>query len=282
MKPRNIAIIALMLVFFAAVAYALLREVAREETKLAGSLSGVVEVDANLYAAGQADIVKTDRLVLYLVDPATRRPVALNILSPLVPPQVFRVGQDDAVQETALEGAYLLVGITDKDGEIFKVTPGEVYGRSEVPIALGSEQVRLVLNQPFGGGLFNEGAPAAGPGGAAQQAGGAAEAIRGVVRVVDSLRAGVAPSDRLVILLMDPRLGRPVATKIIPHLLLPQAFTIAPPAGSTAKAYHLRILTDKDGDPVNAVQGEVIGRSKTPIAIGTRDLEFILDTPYRR
>ena len=63
MKPRNIAIIVLVVVFFAAVAYALLREVAREETMLASSLSGVVEVDASLYAAGQADIVKTDRLV---------------------------------------------------------------------------------------------------------------------------------------------------------------------------------------------------------------------------
>jgi hypothetical protein len=201
---------------------------------------------------------------------------------------VFQVGQDDAAQGGALEGAYLLVGITDKDGEIFKVTPGEVYGRSEGPIALGTERVRLVLNQPFAGGLFNRGAQAAGRAGGAPPAKRAPSAerpagsIRGVVRVAESLRAGVTPSDRLVILLMDAQLGRPVATKIIPHLLLPQAFTIAPPAGSSARAYHLRILTDKDGDPLNAVEGEVIGRSKTPIALGTKDLQFILDTPYRR
>ena len=68
MKSRTVLIVVLIGVFIAAVSYALLREVAREEAELAASLSGVVEVDPALYAAGQADIVKTDRLALYLVE----------------------------------------------------------------------------------------------------------------------------------------------------------------------------------------------------------------------
>ncbi|MCZ6628267.1 MAG: hypothetical protein O7E56_08575 [SAR324 cluster bacterium] len=302
MKSRTVLIVVLIGVFIAAVGYALLREVAREESELAASLSGLVEVDPALYAAGQADIVKTDRLILYLVDPATGAPAALHILSPLVPPQTFAIGQTDSRDGTTLAGSYNLIGITDKDGEIFKVTPGEVYGRSPAPIVLGTEQVRLVLNQPFRGTLFNAAAPARAEAPATQavplqqrqaaplrqrQAGPLQPpddklSIQGVVRVHPNLRNSVQPSDRLIILLFPPESGRPVASKIIPHVFLPQSFSISVPPQAAGKSYSLRILTDKDNNPFNSVPGEVIGRSKTPIPIGSKGVDFLLDRPYVR
>ncbi|MCH7566032.1 MAG: hypothetical protein IH968_19670, partial [Gemmatimonadetes bacterium] len=95
------------------------------------------------------------RLVLILVDPGTKAVVARRVESPLVPPQTIAIGLEDILQGRQLYGSYLLIGITDKDGEIFRVTPGEVYGRLPTPVPLGTERIRLVLDQPFRGGLFN-------------------------------------------------------------------------------------------------------------------------------
>ncbi|MCH7477808.1 MAG: hypothetical protein IIA14_06875 [SAR324 cluster bacterium] len=299
MKPRTLLLTVATVIFVAGLAFALWREVAREEAQLAGSLSGVVEVAPALYAQGVADIVRTDRLALILVDPVTREAVALKFESPLVPPQTILIGQRDVRDGEALSGKYLLVGITDKDGEVFHVTPGEVYGRTPEPLKLGTEQVRLVLDQPFRGSLFNEvgpaarpqaGAPRPGASAAGPSEGGPLEAgpqrsIRGVVRASPALAGQVATSDRLVILLFDPAQGRPVATRIIPHAFLPQAFSIGLPEGvavTPGAGYDLRILTDKDDNPFRAAPGEIIGRSREPIPLGTEKLDFVMDTPYQR
>jgi len=189
MKTKTLVLLGLLAVFIAALAFALLREVNREEATLATSISGVVELDGRLVANGQADVVRTDRLVLMLVDPQTQRPVALRFETPLVPPQTIRIGQADAREAGELKGPYLVVGITDKDGEIFKVTPGEVYGRTPAPVKLGTEKLQLLLNEPFRGSLFNEagvgpmagaGMPGGGMGGAAPpMVGGAAGGTAG-------------------------------------------------------------------------------------------------------
>ena len=287
MKPRRIVVVVLIIVFLGGVSYALMREVGREAERLKTSLNGLVEVSGSLQAQGLVDIVKTDRLVLYLLHPVSQTPVALNILNPLVPPQVFEIGQQHSLEGGSLKGRYWLVGITDKDGEIFKITPGEVYGRSAEPVLLGTEQVRLVLNAPFKGGILNRGdtlsektvSQASGGG---EESADPALTIRGTLRVAEALRAGVDPSHRLVILLMDPVSRRPIATRIIPHVLIGERFSISAPPGNAGKAFDLRILTDKDGQPANAVAGEVIGRSKSPVPLGTTDLEFVMDTPFQR
>ncbi len=306
MKPRSLLIVLLIVVFVLGLGYALMREVGREEAELARSISGVVEVAPALYARGAADLVRTDRLVLALVDPQSREPLALKFISPLSPPQTFVIGQQNVRGEAQLPGSLLLVAITDKDGEIFKVTPGEVYGLFAGPLALGTEQVRLVLDQPFRGGLFNgagkkqaragrsstPGAPgrtrrvAPSRGGSPPSARerGAKRGVRGVVRVAPGLEGGIDPADRLVIRLVDPQTGRPVASKIVPHLFPPQRFSIGLPPGVAANAdnrYGLTILTDKDNDPANAVAGEIVGHSKAPILLGTSGLDFLLDQPYR-
>lgn len=300
MKTRTLVIVGLVAVFILGVAFALLRELRREEAVLAGSISGVVEVARELYAQGVADVVRTDRLVLMLVDPETREPVALHFESPLVPPQTIRIGQDNARGGAQLQGSYLMVGITDKDGEIFRVTPGEVYGRSSEPVPLGTEEYRLVLDEPFRGSLFNEPgaappvaqAPSAGgaPRGSAGPLDGSAKAdprftIGGTITVAKAHQDTVRQSDRLILLLFDPGQGRPIAFKIIPHTLLPQRFTISLPPEAQADpkpAYDLRVLTDRNNDPLGSTEGELIGRSAKPIPLGTMDVDFELDQPYVR
>jgi hypothetical protein len=314
MKTKTLVLIGLIVVFAVAIGLALLREVRREESTLAQSISGTVDLDPQLAASGQADVMRTDRLVLMLVDPQTQRPVALKFITPLVPPQTIRIGEADAENGAALKGPYLVVGITDKDGEIFKVTPGEVYGRSAQPVALGTKEFHLTLSEPFQGSLLNApmaaGAPGAGgamggpsAGGApmagAPMAGGPMQAgpldspeqgdpkysIAGTITVSKALAADVQPSDHIVILLFDPDNPRPVSFKIIPHALLPQRFTITLPEGARAgakKGYNLHVLTDKDNNPFGAAPGEVVGRSSKPIPLGTTDLKFVLDQPYTR
>jgi hypothetical protein len=306
MKTKTLVIVGLTVVFVLAIGAALLRELSREEATLAKSISGVVEVSPQLAGTGVADIVRTDRLVLVLVDPQTRQPVAMRFESPLVPPQTIRIGESDARGAT-LTGPYLVVGITDKDGEIYKVTPGEVYGRSPQPVALGTEEYRLVLTEPFRGSLFNEdavapalagppaqGTPPAGAGGPGMGGrsgmGGSDDAdprysIAGTITVSPALQKDVSSADRLIIMLFDPQQARPAAFKIIPHTLLPQRFTITLPAdarGDVREGYSLRILTDKDDNPFGSAPGEVIGRSEQPIPLGTLDLNFVLDQPYTR
>ncbi|HKJ00005.1 MAG TPA: hypothetical protein VKB51_16125 [bacterium] len=302
MKSKTLVIVGLIVVFAIAIGVALLREVNRDKATLAKSISGVVEVDPTLAASGQADVVRTDRLVLLLVDPKTQHPVALKFVTPLVPPQTIRIGQAEAENGATLKGPYEVVGITDKDGEIFKVTPGEIYGRSAAPVALGTEQFHLVLNEPFHGTLSNgpeaAGSPApAGPmagTGAGPMEGSAgpltgpenvdpARSIEGTITVSKQLASNIEPSDHLVILMFDPDQPRPVAFKIIPHALLPQRFVVSLPPGTPAKkAYNLHVVTDKDNNPFGAAPGELVGRSSKPIPLGTTDLKFELDQPYTR
>ena len=287
-------IIGLIAGFVLVIGWALEREFGREERTLRSSISGLVEVAPQLYAAGLADVVRTDRLALFLVHPKTREIVVLRFESPLVPPMNIRIGQLDAPDGIDLAGSYLVVGITDKDGEIFRVTPGEVYGRSKGPVELGTEGFRLILDQPFRGSLFNEAMAArparpesASPPSRKARAGTAEPrfSISGSITVSKALSSNVVPTDRLVLLMFDPALGRPVANKIIPHALLPQKFTISLPPGvrpNAKKSYSLRILTDKDNNPFGSAPGEVIGRSAKPVPLGTTGLNFVMDRNYVR
>ncbi len=294
----GMAILGLLAVFVLIVIFAVVREVRREEALRKQSISGLVELDLKLLRGGLADVARTDRLVLLLVDPDSRRTVAMAFVSPLVPPQTIRIGVENVREGTVLQGPYLLVGITDKDGEIFKVSPGEVYGRSPEPLALGTTEYRLVLNEPFRGSVLNQASPRAPQAAPRASASGSGDpqgddrqgddprfAISGTIVVSRALQGRVDASDRLVVLLFDPDTPRPLAFKIIPHTLLPQKFTVALPPearGSLKPGYHLRILTDKNNDPLGSVEGEVVGRSLETIPLGTTGLVFELNQPYVR
>ena len=287
MKRKTLVILALVASFAVLVGAAMWREVQRDAAQIRHSISGILDYDSALTAAGEGDIVRTDRVALILVDVGTRQPVAIKFESPLVPPMNFRIGQENAQEGKVLDGRYELIAITDKDGEVFKRAPGEVFGRAARPVALGDERVQVVLNQPFRGTLFNDtpGHPGAAGGGPplGSEEGPPERTISGTVRAAPSLAGNVAATDRLIILLFDPELGRPAAVRIVPQARLPQPFSISLPSSQPLKAgYSLRIITDKDGNPFGAAPGEIVGRSAGLIAPGTRGVDFVLDAPYTR
>ncbi len=291
LKPLRIkhwVIMGFTLLFVVAVAFALLREIEREETLLKYALDGLVVLDTSLLASGKASIVRTDRLALFLVAATENQPRALRTITPLIPPTAFRVGLEHALPGHDVPvGEYWLIGITDKDGEIFRPMPGEVYGRSPAPIKLGSKKIRLVLSKPFQGGLLNQATQSKPP--PTQSTGAQAldkrYGISGTVVASKALQSKIKAQERLIVLLFDPQLGRPVAFRIIESATLPARFSIyLPPAQhqNAKKSYDLRILTDHDNQPFRAVAGEVIGRSNKPIPLGTTNLRFELNQPYTR
>ncbi len=278
MTPRNLLILLLVLLFAGGIVYALQREVAREEARIRSAVSGVVQLDAALFASGLADVEKTDRIVLYLVDVATGRPSALRIDTPFVPPQTIIIGREDA-NGPLPDGDYWLVGLTDKDGEIFRATPGEVYGRSVSPVRLGQEQVTLVLQAPFRGGLFNGDMPP-GMGGAAADP---ALTISGTVRIAQGLAAQVIPGDRLVLLVFDQAQQRPVAIRQYAAAEFPLTFAVAVTQADVAASpggFYLRAVTDRDGQPVHGVPGELAGRLSMPVVAGRGNVEVVLDQHF--
>jgi hypothetical protein len=287
MKRKTLTILILLFLFAALVGTALWRELRRDAEALAHSITGRLDVDPELAASGQADIVRTDRVALILVDPQTQHPVAMHFESPLVPPMNFRIGVEDAQGGQPLTGRYTLIAITDKDGEVFRTAPGEIYGKAEQLVGLGDQHIVVTLTQPFHGSLTN--APPRGPG-APMMAGAAAEppgpperTVSGTVRAAPELAANVAAGDRMVIMLFDLEAGRPAAVQLVPITMLPQSFSISIPAGQPLKAgYSLRILTDKDGNPFGAAPGEIVGRSAGLVPPGKHDVRFVMDQPYVR
>ncbi len=151
MKPRTVIILVGIVIFAAVVVLALLREMERDEAELVRAISGIVEVSNEMVKTGLADIARTDRIALMLIDPVSGEVVALRFESPLVPPQNISIGQLDARGGRSLEGEYYVMGITDKDGDVARVTPGEVFGKTLEPVAIGSKRVRLLLDRPFKG-----------------------------------------------------------------------------------------------------------------------------------
>ena len=112
------------------------------------------------------------------------------------------------------------------------------------------------------------------------------KSISGIVKASPKLSNLVSANDSLVIMLFDPETNRPVAVKIMDNLKLPQKFNIGhsnalgiqPLSGK----FSLRILTDKNNQPFESVIGEIIGRSKKLIALGTKNIEFVMDQNYVR
>ncbi len=256
---------------------ALWREVAREHQNIAISVNALVQLHPRLARSGQVDLVRTDRMAVLLVDPQTQQTAALRIVSPLLLPQAIQIGQAQATAPLKQQ-AYLLVAITDKDGELFQVTPGEAYG--SISATLGEKKLLLELTEVYRGGVRNQGGS---PAPTSDDSPSCHFCISGVA--FTNLPHQPSANGRLIILLFDPQIQQPVAFQISNSDNLPQAFSIALPPqlrNNAKSAYQLRILTDTNQQPFESAPGEIIGRSPQPIPLGTNDLQFPLDTPYNR
>ena len=252
--------------------YALSRELERNEKELGSGISGVIDL-----APGQGEgIVKTDNAYLFLFDPVTLKIAATHVMTPFVPPVTFYIGQSNASKGLQLEGSYYLFIVTDKDGNPHSAAPGEWVGTLSEPILIGSEEVHYVLDRPFiefpPELIVFQDSPS--------------QQISGIVSASPELESSIESTDQMIILLFDLQQARPVAFNILPHFQLPQAFSIGQSHAigkqNLSGAYSLRIVTDKNNNPFQPAPGELIGRSKEQIPLGTQNIQFVLDEHYVR
>ena len=267
---KNKIIFLVALVGFVGLTFvALLEELKRNSTTLKSSISGVIHTASGIGSG----IIKTDNAHIMLFDPSTLELVASKTINPFLPPLTFSIGQEDT--KTSLAGAYRLLVITDKNRNISISSVGEVIGPLTKPISLGSEGIEYFLDRPFKKlpsefFALTKNSPE--------------KTIQGIINVSPLFKDRLDSSDSLVIMLFDTFKGRPVAIKIITSFNPPQKFSIgqANAMGNQVLEgeYSLRILTDKNNQPFRSAKGEIIGRSKELIPLGTSNLVFELDQLY--
>lgn len=272
MNKNKIIFFSALGIFICLMGYALWRELDRNQEQLQSSISGVIHLASGIGTG----VVRTDNAHVMLIDPQTQQPVALNTLNPFVPPLTFHVGQEHALGNYQLQGPFHLLVVTDKNGRLDSPVLGEVTGEITLPLPLSTEGYHYYLTKPFRQWPLRLQSDAANEGPVLM--------IQGSIKVKAELAAQVDETDRLVIMLFDPKQGRPVAIKIIPHFQKNQTFTIgqlqAMPGQKLQGSYSLRILTDKNNQPFHSAPGEIVGRSSDLIPLGTKDLEFVLDQNY--
>ena len=292
-SSRRLLFLGLATLFALLLFLALGREVYREIGDARLSVNALLRVSEPLLHSGKVNLLRTDRLAIFLVD--GQKPVAMKIISPLLLPQAVQIGQKHATEQALVEQSlevqalveqslevqalvvqalvvreqkeYLLVAITDKDGDIFQLSPGEAYGSTTATI--GDKKVPLLLTEEYRGGLFNQGYQSF--------------TISGVADT--KLPYQPSPDGRLIVMLFDTKLQQPIAFSITDNDRLPQPFSISLPLqlhDNHQPAYQLRILTDKNQQPFQSAPGEIIGRSAEAVPLGTTQLRFWLDMPYRR
>ena len=249
----------------------LLKELSRNNDFLKSSISGIIISNPDI----SRGIVKTDNAYILLFDPEKPELVAVKTVNPFLPPLTFSIGQEDS--DTPLSGAYRLLVITDKNRNVYLPSVGEVTGPLLKPVALGTEGIKYYLDRSFqnlpselliSSNELSE------------------TSISGTVKVPSFFLNKLDLSDRLVIMLFEKDKSRPVAIKILSNFNPPQKFSIGQSnsmKGQILKnGYYLRILTDKNNQPFQSVPGELIGRSRGLIPLGTHNLEFVLDQEYIR
>ena len=110
------------------------------------------------------------------------------------------------------------------------------------------------------------------------------KAIQGTIGIRADLAHHVSTSDRLVIKLFYPGNGVDLDAKyaILPTFTLPVEFRIAPTFDMTGrskwKSYVVHAFTDKDGDVLSVVPGELLASTPDPVPLGTTDLALELNT----
>ena len=105
------------------------------------------------------------------------------------------------------------------------------------------------------------------------------KAIQGTIGVHPDLMEHVSPDDRLVLKLFHPGNGVELDAK---YSILP---TFSPPTPtfdmtgrSKWKSYVVQAFTDRDGDVLSVVPGELFATTREPVPLGTSGLRLELNT----
>ena len=271
MSKNKLIFFSALFCFFGLTIYALWNEIERNTTKLEQSISGAILTTPGVGGG----IVKTDNAHVLLFNPDTLELVASRIINPFLPPVTFNIGQSDT--DLKLSGMYRMLVLTDKDGDPNRPSIGEISGPLTQQIPLGTEGFKNYLDRPFKS--FPEELMS-------RETDSPEKSISGIVKASPKLSNLVSPDDRLVIMLFDPEKNKPVAVKILENFKLPQKFSIGHSSALGIQPFggkfSLRILTDKNNQPFESVIGEIIGRSKNLIALGAKNIEFVMDQNYVR
>ncbi|MGI9494123.1 MAG: hypothetical protein ACR2QF_17165 [Geminicoccaceae bacterium] len=111
--------------------------------------------------------------------------------------------------------------------------------------------------------------------------------ISGTIFLPPDLQHELAADDRLVLKLYHPDGGVEKDTRywIIDRFDLPRDFSVAPSVDMNGKVrwptYMLEVFTDRDGDVLNAVAGELFVKTDDLIPLGTSGLQLELAPPAR-
>lgn len=113
------------------------------------------------------------------------------------------------------------------------------------------------------------------------------KSISGRITVSPSLQSQLADGDRLVLKLFHPDQGveKDLRYWIIDTVELPHEFDIAPSTDMNGRArwssYVLEVFTDRDGDVLNPVSGELFATTSDLVPLGTTGLQLELTDPER-
>lgn len=111
--------------------------------------------------------------------------------------------------------------------------------------------------------------------------------ISGTIIVQPNLMPGLSSEDRLVLKLYHPDEGVEKDTRywIIDTFDLPRDFEIAPSTDMNGRVrwstYMLEVFTDRDGDVMHTVPGELFSATNDLVPLGTEGLQLKLAEPDR-
>ena len=109
--------------------------------------SFVFEGEVDIAPELMGEISKGDRLILKLFHPADgiEMDTKYSIVSDFILPLKFRISPSIVMDGGARHETYMIEVFTDKDQDVLRVAPGEVYGTTPDTLQVGTQGIRIVL-----------------------------------------------------------------------------------------------------------------------------------------
>ena len=107
----------------------------------------VFEGEVDIAPELMGEISKGDRLILKLFHPADgiEMDTKYSIVSDFTLPLKFRISPSIVMDGGARHERYMIEAFTDKDQDVLRVAPGEVYGATPDTVQVGTQRIRIVL-----------------------------------------------------------------------------------------------------------------------------------------